>query len=307
MSEAFQPEMNPERRRHSLPRQYLVIALVACGISLLLSPPTFNTPPATGAPGTSNIAPVKNPNELTIKLAHNLGNGEFGVAAKDLKTGEVFSFGDTKVFDAASTMKLVIVSYMYHEASNDKFDLDEMLTIPNDDIQHYGTGTIQNEPGPYRYTYRQLAKLMMEQSDNTAAFVLATRLDRGKLQAFANEQGMTQTSIEQNTTTPHDLVLLLEALNANRLADPGLTRDLFDILDNSAFEDRLPARLPKEAHVWHKTGDANDGGIHDAGIVEYRGHRYAVAIFTRGVADDPAAAKAKIAIASQDIFSYFVR
>jgi beta-lactamase class A len=297
---------SPEKpgKKPGLPRQYLVIALAALGISLLLSPPTLRTEPAGARPDTGVV--IKDRNQLTIRLSQNLGRGEFGVAAKDLRTGETFALVGDQKFDAASTMKLVIVGYMYHEASNNRFDLDEVLTIPAGNVQHYGTGIIQYQPGPYRYSYRDLAKLMMEKSDNTAAFVLANNLDKAKLQAFADEAGLTETSIADNSTTPGDMVKLLEKLYRNELADPGLSKDMLEILDDSDFEERLPPKLPAGTKVYHKTGDAFNGGLHDAGIVVKDGHAYAVAIFTQGLSPDQDKAKAKIAEASRDIYAYFL-
>lgn len=294
-----------ERKRRGSKRQYLTIAVVAVGISLLLSPPQQPARAPETVSALAGLPTVESQQDLTIRIAQNLGDGRVGIAARDLESGEEFVLGADRTYDAASTTKLVIVGFMYHEASNNRFDLDEVLTLAPDEIQRYGTGVIQNRPAPHRYSWRELARLMMEKSDNTAAFVLANRLDKAKLQHFADEQGLGNTSIADNTTTPRDMLRFMDRLQRGLLADEFLTRNLLGILDDSEFEDRLPALLPEDAEVFHKTGDAFNGGQHDVGIVRYQGKSYAVAIFTEGVSGDVDTKRQKIAEASRDIFAYY--
>ncbi len=300
------PEPTPHRKRPGLKRQYFVVALVAVGISLLLSPPREPVHQTETAQALDGLPKVESQEALTIRLAQNLGEGRIGIAAKDLKTGEAFNLGADQSFDAASTTKLVIVGFMYHEASNNRFDLDEVLTLSPSEIQPYGTGVIYAQPAPHRYSWRELARLTMEKSDNTAAYVLANRLDKAQLQRFADEQGLTDTSITENTTTPRDLAHYLERLYTGTVADEVLTEELLGILDDSDFEERIPAQLPPETVVFHKTGDAFNGGQHDAGIVVYEGHPYVVTIFTEHVAGGVDLARAKVAEASRDIFAYYL-
>ncbi len=285
-------------------RKYLGIILVMFALSLLLSPPTLG-PGSAGAAGRGGDA-VETQAELTVRLGQNLGRvGETGIAAKDLRTGEEISLAADREFDAASTMKLVYLARLYSEASAGRIDLDEELTIPAGQVQRYGTGSIQYQPGPYRYSYRKLAELMVKQSDNTAAFVLADKLGHDELQVFAESHGLAKTSIGRNTTTAGDLLRLLEQLQRGEFASPELTAEMRGFMRNTDFEDRLPADLPKDAVVLHKTGDAA-GGLSDAGIVEYRGRTYAVVIFAQGMGDKEKVAP-KMAEASKDIFSYLTR
>ncbi|MDP4000228.1 MAG: serine hydrolase [bacterium] len=292
-------------KRKSSKRQYLAILLVAIGISLLLSPPQQPARAPEKVSAISGLPTIASQQDLTIRIAQNLGDGRIGIAARDLGGGEEFVLGADRTYDAASTMKLVIVGFMYHEASNNRFDLDEVLTLAPGEIQRYGTGVIQNRPAPHRYSWRELARLMMEKSDNTAAYVLATRLDKQKLQRFADGEGMAHTSIADNTTTPRDMLRFMDRLQRGLLADEFLTEELLSILDDSEFEERIPALLPEGAKVFHKTGDAFNGGQHDVGIVRYHGKSYAVAIFTEGVSRDVDLARRKVAEASRDIFAYY--
>jgi beta-lactamase class A len=294
-------------QKTSWPRQYLVIVLVALGISLLFSPPTFRTERATGATTAEGLPEIKTDSRLTIKLAQTLGEGNFQVAVKDMKTGETYRFGKEKTFDAASTMKLLFAAYLYHQVDAGEFDINEQVTIPVKDFDRYGTGTIQYQKEAWHGTWGDLAHLMMEQSDNTAAHQIAEKLGHENLQRFADDHGMGHTTVEDNTTTPDDMVKLLEDIYRDKVAGKEQTAALLGILDDSAFEDRLPAQLPEGTKVYHKTGDAFGGGLHDVGLVEYKGHTYAVAIFTDRQGGDQANTKSRMAEASRDIFAYFNR
>ncbi len=272
--------------------------MLLCAASLLLTPPNLRTEPAQGQQG--RITPISSADQLTIRLGELTESDEtLGLAVKNLDTNQTYALNADATFDAASTSKVLIAAYFYNQASANRFDLDELVTIPDGDVQRYGTGSIQYESSPYRYTYRELVKRMLAQSDNTAAYVLAGKLGTDQLQTYANELGLQQTRLDgPNTTTPHDMLTVLEKLYRNQLADPELTKELLGYMQDTQFEDRLPAKLPNDATVYHKTGDALSGGFDDVGIVSYQGTTYAIALYTKGMP------KERLADISQAVFAF---
>jgi beta-lactamase class A len=270
-------------KQKTSPRGYLAVIMVAAAISLILSPPSFSAQRATGSANSDR--PAGNPAELTIQIARYLGgSSEFGLYAKDLDSGKEFKLGEDRQFDAASTMKILYAAYLYKQAAAGEVDLDIPQTLTGADIQHYGTGSIQFDAPPYTYTYRELVKRMMHESDNTAAFVIAKRMGHPELQSFAEFLGMNHTNIEANTTTAGDMATLMQKLYTEQLVDHNATQEILLVMRNTQFEDRIPALLPGGTLVSHKTGDALNGGQHDVGIVESPdGKRYVVSVFTTGV------------------------
>jgi beta-lactamase class A len=278
----FKKMENPKQR--TSPRGYLAVIMVAAAISLILSPPSFAAQRATGS--TNSDTRAGNPAELTIQIAHYLnGSSEFGLYAKDLDSGKEFKLGEDRQFDAASTMKILYAAYLYKQSDNGDLDLDAVQTLTGADIQRYGTGTIQYDPAPYNYTWRELVKRMMHESDNTAAYVIAKRMGHAELQAYAESLGMNRTNIEANTTTAGDMAIMMEKLYREQLLSHNSSQEVLLTMRNTQFEDRIPALLPGGTLVSHKTGDALNGGQHDVGIVESPdGRRYVMSVFTTGVA-----------------------
>jgi beta-lactamase class A len=48
-----------------------------------------------------------------------------------------------------------------------------------------------------------------------------------------------------NTTTPEDVLLVLEKISDPAYTNPDLSAEMLDIMTNTSFEDRLPQPLPE--------------------------------------------------------------
>ncbi len=120
--------------------------------------------------------------------------------------------------------------------------------------------------------------------------------------------GLTQTDIVNNKTSNKDMELLLSKIYRGKVANVAFTQEMLAFLQDSDFEDRLPALLPKDANVYHKIG-TEVGVIHDVGIIKHDGLTYYIGIFTSDVNDEPQTTKlmAEISKAVYDYLRSFVR
>jgi beta-lactamase class A len=75
-----------------------------------------------------------------------------------------------------------------------------------------------------------------------------------------------------NTTTPEDVLLMLEKISDPSYTSPDLSAEMLDIMANTDFEDRLPQLLPEGTRVSHKIGYYG-GTFADAGVVFPEGSR----------------------------------
>lgn len=222
-------------------------------------------------------------NALSKFLAEE--DGTYSIFYKDLNTGTEFGIDENKVLTAASLNKLVIGGLLYKFATEEKVDLEDKITVTASDIQDYGTGSIRYQQMPRAYSIKQLAKLMLEESDNTAAHVLTVYLGEDFLQNYSNELGMEATHIINNTTSARDMGVLLENIYKGNAASAPLTRELLDFMKDTLFEDRLARNFDDNINVYHKAADAITM-IHDAGIIDDGKNPFILVILTTDMVDN---------------------
>lgn len=232
-----------------------------------------------------NIA--KDPQEMRDDILSFLKErkGEYSVYYKDLLNDETFSIDSNSVITAASINKLPIVSYLYHLAAKDEIDLHDTVIIQEGDIQNYGTGSIRYQKPGQQYSLQALAKLALKESDNTAAHVLTIRLGEDNIQAYAYQMGMGSTNMVDNETSARDVGRLLEMLYKNEITSKSLTLELLEYMEDTEFEDRIPLFLPKDLHVYHKTGDGINF-IHDAGIISDGKKPYILVVLSSNITNE---------------------
>lgn len=89
---------------------------------------------------------------------------KLSVYYRNLVTGETYTYQPTKVRQAASTIKLPLVLYVYELAAKNKLNLNERLTYKK---HHYygGSGVIQNDRVGTTYTINDLVYKAITYSD----------------------------------------------------------------------------------------------------------------------------------------------
>ncbi|MFK8242539.1 MULTISPECIES: serine hydrolase [unclassified Facklamia] len=195
---------------------------------------------------------------------------------------------------SASIIKLYILAVLFEQSEKGMIDLNSMYSLQAADIVG-GTGSIQNAPIGTIYSLQQLAKEMIISSDNTATNILINEL--GGVQ-FVNQQihqmGFKQTQLRRkmldfkalengidNETTVIDVGNLLTRLAQGELVSKSASQSMLDILEQQHDHEKLFARMSKDIKVYNKTGTfAERGVLADAGIMEYRNHRYVFVVLS---------------------------
>jgi beta-lactamase class A len=104
-----------------------------------------------------------------------------------------------------------------------------------------------------------------------------------------------------NRVTASGLVGLLRLIGEERAFSPELSRQMLDVLLAQHFKSGIPAGLPREARVAHKTGDISTIA-HDAGLVYLPGRKpYALAVLTEW---DPSTTGRSATIAAASYIAY---
>lgn len=256
--------------------------------------PTFGSP-SKKVQG-ENITLKKGAQEIISKQ-----KGNYSIYYYNFSDDSFFGINEKEVQEAASVNKVPIVAVLYYLSKQNEISLDEQITVQEDDIQDYGTGVIRYDGAGQTYTLKSLAKLALKNSDNTAAYIIAGRIGREKVQSVINSWGLKQTDIENNKTSAFDMHILFKKIYKGEITSPQYKDELLGFMKDTDIEDRLPYLLPEGAVSYHKTGDGV-GVINDVGIITYDGKAYFLGILASDIGQNEKEAKGAIAKISKEIF-----
>ncbi|MGB9911632.1 MAG: serine hydrolase [Microgenomates group bacterium] len=191
--------------------------------------------------------------------------GYYGVYVYRFSDGQEYGIRQKEIFPAASLMKLPVMLALYQEAEAGRISLEAKYQLAEAD-KRGGAGILQSRPAGEIYTYRKLAELMGQYSDNTANNVLVKVLGEKKIQEVIKKIGMEKTDFSEYETTPEDIGIFFRQLYKGKILTDSHKEEIFRFLTKTGFEDRIPAGLPEGVRVVHKIG-TEIGVFSDAGIV----------------------------------------
>jgi len=232
--------------------------------------------------------------------------GLVAVAFKDLHSGATLFINEKKVLHAASTMKLAVMIEVYRQADQGRFSLNDSLIITNR-FRSIVDGSPFSLPIPdssgdptfrklgQKLTRRDLVYDMITWSSNLATNLLIDQVGSDNVQKTIHGLGVTKMRVRRgvedslafakgwnNVTCAQDLLILLQAIHNGQAASANACRDMIDILLEQHFRENIPALLPPEVRVAHKTGSIT-AIHHDAGLVFLPdGRCYILVVLTKG-------------------------
>lgn len=253
--------------------------------------------------------------------------GTFAVAFEDLSTGERLLVHEHDNFHAASTMKTPVMIEVYKQASEEKFSLNDSITIKNEfksivDGSPYSLeSTDDSEFELYarvgqKSTIYDLMYDMIIVSSNLATNIIIDLVDAKNVMITMKDLGANDIKVLRgvednkafekgmnNTTTAYDLMLLFSKLSKGEVVSKEASAAMIKILLDQKFDDIIPAKLPGDVKVAHKTGFIK-GVHHDSGIVMLpNGRQYTLVLLSRDLTDDNAGVNAMAGV-SKLIYDY---
>jgi beta-lactamase class A len=253
--------------------------------------------------------------------------GVFAVAFKDLTTGEQIMINERERFHAASTMKTPVMIEVFRQAEEGKFSHDDSVIIKNEfkSIVDSSLFTLSPDDDSEKELYqhvgepRKLSALVYDMiivSSNLATNMVIELVDAKNVTQTMRSLGADSIQVLRgvednkayqkglsNTTTALDLAIIFEKIAKGEAVSPRASQAMIDILLDQRFNEIIPARLPKDVKVAHKTGDIS-GVRHDSGIVILPdGRRYVLVLLSKQLEDPDAGIKA-MAEVSEMIYKY---
>lgn len=219
-------------------------------------------------------------NDLTQNLS-----GIYGFYVLDLGTQESIESHSQEIYTAASLMKLPVLFALYRESEKGTVNLDQKYSLKASD-KVGGSGGIQYKNPGAVYTYRELAKAMGQQSDNTAFRIVVNLLGETKVKQAINDLGMRNTDFDENTTTPEDIGIFFRKLWQAKLLSLTSRDEILTSLTKTIYEEHMAKGIPSDVRVAHKYG-REVHVVNDAGIV-YAKRTFVMVIMSKGVVETEA-------------------
>lgn len=255
--------------------------------------------------------------------------GTIAVAFRDVNDPDAqVLINEKEVFHAASTMKTPVMVELYKKAAAGVLAMEDSVLIVNEfysivDSSRYSMelgedseeklyGLIGQKATVYDLTYD-----MIIYSSNLATNILIGLADAKAVTQTMRDMGANDIQVLRgvedgkafrqglnNTTTAYDLMLLFEQLGKRTAVNPEADEAMIRILLDQKFNDAIPALLPKEVKVAHKTGWITKVR-HDSGLVILPdGRQYALVILTKDWESDEATTQVMAQI-SKAVYDYF--
>lgn len=219
-------------------------------------------------------------------------NNNVGLAFIDLKTGWQCAVNGTEEFPTASVGKVPVMACAYHLASLGDLDLDQKIKFRESD-KLSGSGILQWLRGGQTYTLRNLCRMMIVLSDNTATKLVVDHLTMPTINHYLRDQGLEKTiiadptmlveppAIDNNRTTPLEMANLLVKINDSQGFTAAGKKEMLSFMRNQRYRWGIWRGVAPGTVVADKTGNL-EGILNDAGIVYTDSGNYILSIFTQG-------------------------
>lgn len=205
-------------------------------------------------------------------------------------------------FTAASTVKVPLAMALLKAVEDNKLSLDDRYALDELDIDSnfgelYKTASVDEE-----FTVRELLKIMLEQSDNTAQLAISNIFRRmGIDDPLYNVYGFLGWGLNQNISSIgtgityskvnlKTLANLFIALYDAKYVGAEDSEMILEYLANTPFETKIAAGVPDSVLVSHKIGVAgSDFTYSDCGIVYAPNRHYLLCLGSVGAPEEVAA------------------
>lgn len=268
--------------------------------------------------------------DTVLGIGEEASASAVAVAAYDFEHHTAWSLNSARWFHAASTIKVPVLLAVYDAIEQHRFEAHSRVQVRNRFL-----GAVDGRP--YRVsqgndsnadvhaaigrmlTVHELAEHMIVTSSNLATNLLLdlvgveaaqaslARLHLGgiDLQRGVDDEAAWEAGIN-NRVTAAGLCDAMRLIEEGKAISPEASRAMLDILHQQRFRSGIPAGLPEDARVAHKTGEISTIA-HDAGIVYLDGRdAYVVVILTEWPAEVNGRQET-IARISRAVYEYMTR
>ncbi len=248
-------------------------------------------------------------NQLEIFISQFTGK-VIGVAVYDLQTQKEILVNADEVMHPASTMKVPVMMEVFRQAHEGLLSMDERLQIFNSFKSIVDESAFSLDPADdsdltlYQRIGKtesicELIRLMIVRSSNLASNILMERVGAARVDAFIKELGIENMTVIRgledkkaywlninNSASARSSTHMMRLLTEGKVVSKEACDEMIQIMLGQEFNESIPALLPPQTMVAHKTGWSGNF-FHDTGIVFPPNREpYAISIFTHGFPED---------------------
>jgi beta-lactamase class A len=271
--------------------QYIRLVILSAVISIFSCSPTL--------PSTKKV-------QQDIDELLDQSSGTYSVAFLDLAdTSRQILINEKEVYHAASTMKTPLMMTIFKQAREDQIGLYDKLLVENKfasivdgspfsmDIGEDSDESLYQQIGS-EVTVYDLMYNMIINSSNLATNILIEKVGAKHVTQTMRDIGAFDIKILRgvedikayrkgmsNTTTAYDLMLIYQKIGQNAFLDEVSCNRMINILLDQKHNDLIPALLPADVKVAHKTGFITKI-LHDSGIIILPdGRKYVLVVLSK--------------------------
>src|SRR5436190_348667 len=221
---------------------------------------------AVSAPASAQASTAELVQQLDGLLSSFPGGAGIWVADPTITT-PLFSHDPDEQVIAASLYKLGVLAEAERRVDAGDLHYGDAITIQPDDITLDGS----YEDAGTQLTLDQALEAMITISDNGSALALWRILGGANIDATLEKAGIKNFHValddsEDNWVTPRAVGTFFTLLARRQLISAAASDRMLARLERQQINDRLPAQLPPDVLIAHKTGNL-PGLTHDAGII----------------------------------------
>ena len=204
----------------------------------------------------------------------------------EYENGKYVDINADKMYSAASIIKLPVLVRMFKSIEAKQMTIYDEMTL-TDYYKSSGSGNLQYAQSGRKYTLDQLAKTMIQDSDNTSTNMIMSKLGgMDDVNIGLRDWGISDTYVRTwlpdlagtNKTTAKDMAKILYNLDNPGFLNINSREYIIDYLSHVKNNRLIAAGLGEGAMFVHKTGDIGTM-LGDAGIVYApNGKKYLVVI-----------------------------
>jgi beta-lactamase class A len=239
------------------------------------------------------------PNALDSQIRAEIApfKGKVYLFAKNLDTGQTFSYNGDERVRTASTIKIAVMIEAWGRVAEGKAKWTDELVLTRA-ARYSGSGILPEMSDGLRLSLQDCVRLMMLLSDNTATNMVLDYLGTDSVNERMNALGFKNTRLMRRVgsggetiagklpenkpfglgaTTPHEMVDILEELERGQIINPAASKEMIDLMKREQARFAIGRTIPDAVATKYGALDALRSCV---GIVYSKQGRIAMAITT---------------------------